>query len=134
VDNYGACVFSAWSDGVTSNPRTFTATSSPTTFTAIYNCSGTTSSGSSVTVNSINQDGAAITGYYTILYSSSGSVVDTGFTPTTFSTTSGDTYSVQADSYGSCTFTSWSGGATANPMSFTATSSAQTFTAEYNCG
>ncbi len=41
---------------------------------------------------------------------------------------------IEVDNYGSYTFTSWSGGATANPMSFTATSSAQTFTAEYNRG
>ncbi len=115
-------------------PPDFTATSSPTTFTAIYNCSGTTSPGSSVTVNSVNQDGAAITGYYTVLYSSSGTVIADGFTPYTFTTTVGQSYQVQVDNYGSCAFSSWSGGATADPMSFTATSSAPTFTAEYNCG
>jgi hypothetical protein len=93
VDNYGSCVFSAWSDGVTSNPRTLTATSSPTTFTAIYNCSGTTS-GSSVTVNSLNQDGTAITGYRVVLYSSSGTVIAEGFTPDTFTTTVGQSYKV----------------------------------------
>jgi hypothetical protein len=134
VDNYGSCVFSAWSDGVTSNPRTFTATSSPTTLTAIYNYSGTTPSCSSVTVNSVNQDGTAITGYRVILYSSSGAVIADGFTPDTFTTTVGQSYQVGVENYGSCTFSSWSGGATADPMSFTATSAAQTFTAEYNCG
>jgi hypothetical protein len=132
VDNYGSCTFTSWSDGVTSNPRTFTATTSPMTFTAVYDC-GTTTSGSSVTVDSVNQDGAAITGYYAILYSSSGSIASTGFTPTTFPTTSGDAYTLQADNYGSCIFSRWSNGATADPTPFTATAAAQTLTADYQC-
>jgi hypothetical protein len=134
VDNYGSCTFTSWSDGVTSNPRSFTASASTTTFTAVYDCSGTTSTTSSVTVNSVNQDGTAITGYRVVLYSSTGTVISDGFTPDTFATTVGQSYQVGVENYGSCTFTNWSGGATADPMTFTATSSAQTFTAEYNCG
>jgi hypothetical protein len=129
-ESYGSCAFSKWSDGVTSDPRTFTATSSPISFTAVYNC-GTSSS--SVTVDSVNQFQNVITGYYVALYGSTGQLVGSGYTPVTFSTTSGQKYSVQADSYGSCTFTGWSDGVTTNPRPFTATSSSVTFTADYSC-
>jgi polyvinyl alcohol dehydrogenase (cytochrome) len=138
VDGYGSCTFSHWSDGVTSDPRSFTATSGGTTFTAVYNCSGVSGGGgtggaSSVTVNSVNQNNSTISGYYTALFDSSGSVVATGFTPKTFTTTSGSSYSVQVDNYGSCNFYQWSDGVKSNPRTFTA-SGAMTFTADYNCG
>ncbi len=130
AQSYGSCIFSHWSDGVTSDPRTFTATSGTTTFTAVYNCG---SSSSTVTVDSVNQNGATITGYEAILYNSTGGVVSRGFTPTTFKVTVGDTYSLRAESYGSCTFAKWSDGVTSDPRTFTAPSSAATFTAVYNC-
>jgi len=90
--------------------------------------------GSQLTVASQNTGGAMITGYMTVLYDSSGGVVASGFTPETASTTPGQAYTVMAESYGSCTFTEWSNGVTSDSMSFTATSSAQTLTAVYNCG
>ena len=36
--NYKSCNFTHWTDGVTSNPRTITATSGPQSFTAVYDC------------------------------------------------------------------------------------------------
>lgn len=133
ADGYQSCVFSQWSDGVTSNPRTFTS-SAGMTLTAVYAC-GTSGGGpSSVGVKSISQNGTAISGYYTVLYDSSGSVLATGFTPATFTTTAGQVYSVRVENYGSCVFANWTNGATSDPMTFTATSAAQTFTAVYNCG
>jgi len=100
---------------------------------AIDPAPSTTSSGSAVTVNSVDQNGGAITGYQTVLYNSAGNQINEGFTPITFTTTSGQTYSVRAESYGSCTFTKWSDGVTSDPRTFTATSSATTFTAAYDC-
>jgi hypothetical protein len=138
VSNYGSCAFAHWSDGVTADPRSFTATSGAQFFTAIYNCTGTTGGGggtggaSNVTINSVDQNGNGIHGYYTILKGSSGTT--TGFTNVTFATTSGQTYSVQVDGYGSCSFNNWAGGSTSNPMTFTATNKPQTFTAVYSCG
>jgi hypothetical protein len=129
AESYGSCTFTKWSDGVTSDPRTYMATSSAMTFTAIYNC-GTTSSAS---VDSVNQDGSTITGYRTVLYNSAASMVAEGFTPNTFTTTIGQTYSVRAESYGSCTFSHWSDGVTNDPRTFTATSSAVAYTAVYDC-
>jgi hypothetical protein len=135
VDNYGSCAFVHWTDGVTADPRTFTANGTGIEFQAVYNCGGSPGGGSpsSVTVNSVDQNGNAITGYWTALYDASGSAVATGFTPKTFSTIAGTSYNIEADSYGSCTFSKWSNGATSDPMSFTAAASAETFTAVYNC-
>lgn len=131
AESYGSCTFSEWSDGVTSDPRTFTATSSPVTFTAVYSCGTSPSSG--VTVDSVNQNGQTITGYRTVFYGSTGSVLDEGFTPSTFTTTAGQTYGVDAESYGSCTFAKWSDGVTADPRSFTASGSSTSYTAVYDC-
>ena len=89
---------------------------------------------SQLTVTSQNTSGATITGYMTVMYDSSGSVVASGFTPETFSTTAGQAYMLEAESYGSCTFSAWSNGVTSDPMSFTATNAASSLTAVYNCG
>lgn len=87
----------------------------------------------SVTVNSTDMNSNPITGYYVVLSGSGGNQAATGFTPTNFSVIAGASYSVQADSYGNCTFNHWSGGVKNNPMSFTATSGTTSFTAAYNC-
>lgn len=89
---------------------------------------------SQMTVTSQNTSGATITGYMTVMYDSSGSVIASGFTPETFSTTAGQAYMLEAESYGSCTFNAWSNGVTSNPMSFTATNAASSLTAVYSCG
>ena len=92
------------------------------------------SSSSSVTVNSVDRYGNALTGYYTALYDSSGDNLAAGFTTTTSSTTAGQTYDVKADNYGSCTFARWSDGVTSDPRPFTAADGASSFTAVYGCG
>ena len=130
ADSYGACTFSKWTDGVTADPRPFTATSSPLTLSAVYSCA---SASSTVAVTSVNQNSAPITGYETVLYSSSGSILATGFTPAKFTTTVGSRYGLGAESYGNCIFSKWSDGVTANPRTFTATSSPSSFTAAYLC-
>jgi hypothetical protein len=127
----GSCTFTEWSDGVTSNPRTFTASATAATYTAVYDCP--VSQASTATVDTVNQAGAAITGFRTVLYSSTGSIVSEGFSPSTFTTTSGTTYGIRAESYGECTFTKWSDGVTSDPRTFTAGTASATFTADYNC-
>lgn len=148
VDNYGSCNFANWSDtGSTSASRQISI-SSDTQITAVYNCGGSSGGGgggggtgggssgggaSSVVVNSQDTSGNSISGYYTVLYDSSGNEVSNGFTPATFSTTSGLSYSIQVDNYGSCSFAKWSDGVTSDPRGFSASGS-MTFTAVYNCG
>ena len=84
-----------------------------------------------VTINSVDQTGP-ISGYYTVLLQN-GNVVSTGFTPVTFATNIGQTYTVQVDNYGNCLFDHWSDtGSTDSQRTFTATGS-QAFTAVYSC-
>jgi hypothetical protein len=135
AESYGSCTFTSWSNGVTNDPLSFKAAAGSLSYTAVYDCTNTTPpTTSTVTVHSVNQNGTAITGFRTVLYSSSGAVVSEGFSPNTFTTTIGDTYGLRAESYGSCTFRNWSNGATSDPLTFTATSSAPTYVAVYNCG
>lgn len=131
ADGYNNCNFSQWSDGVTTNPRSFTATSGSLQFTAVLDCPAVTTS--SVTVNSVDQNGNAINGYYVVLRDAHGNVAGTGFTPTTFITTIGDNYILYAYSYGSCTFSHWTSGVTDDPITITATEAPQTYTGVYEC-
>src|ERR1700733_8420032 len=89
-------------------------------------------------VMSVDQNGNQINGYYTVLYNSSGNEMSSGFTPFVLNGMSyGQTYEVQVDNYGSCTFSHWQDtGSSANPrkFSFTQTASGLTFEAVYNCG
>jgi hypothetical protein len=131
-DNYGSCSFSHWQDtGNTTRDRYFTAYGSQV-LTAVYNCSSTGTG--SVTVNTENQNGQTITGYYVGLYNSGGTLVNNGYSPVTFSNLSiGTAYSVEPDNYGSCTFNHWQDtGSTTRDRSFTAANS-QTFVAVYDC-
>lgn len=109
ADGYGSCVFSRWSDGVTSDPRSFTATSGPTSFTAVYDCSG---SGATIQVSTIDSAGSAIGGYYISLWQG-GTMLQSCFSSCSFAVSSGQTYQVEASSYGSESFNHWlSDGAT----------------------
>jgi hypothetical protein len=120
-----------WSDGVTSNPRTFTATSSPVTFTADYNCTGSLTA--TINVNSVNQVGQPITGYAVTLVNSGGATVASGVTATTFTVAIGLTYSLETTGSGSCTFSNWLTASTNAPISFQATNGGQVFTAVFDC-
>lgn len=141
VDNYGACQFNHWGDtGSTSASRAISI-GGDMQVTAVYDCgapvstggTGGASSGSSVTINSVDQSGNAISGYYTVLHGLSANTVATGFTTATFATTAGSAYSLQVDGFGICTFSSWSGGGSSNPTTFTATAGALSLTAAFNC-
>ncbi|MDG6999034.1 MAG: fibronectin type III domain-containing protein [Nitrososphaerota archaeon] len=104
ADGYGNCVFSSWSDGVTSNPRTITATTGTLTFTSIYNCGVTApSSPTGLTATTVSSDqinlawtapsnngGSSITGYMIQRSTNGGStwttiVSNTGSTSTSYS-------------------------------------------------
>jgi Peptidase A4 family len=149
ADSYGLCNFDHWlGSQSTSNPMPILITGEAQ-ITAVYDCGGTdtttttttpaesTSSSqqhTSATVQSVNQNGTAISGYYTVL-SSDGSVMSTGFTPTTFSDLIvGQAYSVQVDDFGSCSFARWADtGNTSTTRDFTA-GGVESFTAVYTCG
>jgi len=95
-----------------------------------------------VSSNEGSISGPMIDGYHIVVYQN-GQVIQTGFTPTDFSLVAGETYSVQADNYGSCVFAYWyvplSGFIYSNPMTFTAfqtpgNTNAANAQVVYNCG
>jgi hypothetical protein len=94
-------------------------------------------SASSVTVASVDQNGNAIPhDYYAVFQAAAygpDRLVASGVTTSTFAATAGSSYELQVYAYGACTFSSWSNGATSDPMPFTATSGALSFTAVYDC-
>ncbi|MCL4518814.1 MAG: spherulation-specific family 4 protein [Thaumarchaeota archaeon] len=101
-----------------------TGASSTTTTTT------TTSQTVPVTIQSVDQNGAPINGLYTMVQSTSGAVLDTGYTPLTYSATTGNQYVVTADGYGSYVFSQWSTGSTSATITISATQS-MTLTAYY---
>lgn len=136
---YDCGTSSSTSSSTTTTSRTTmttTTTSSASESTTTTSSSSTTTiTGGAIAVNSVNQDGQTITGYWTVLYDGSGNQAGTGYTPKTFSGLNvGSVYSVLLDSYASCTFDHWQDTGSANSeRSFTATASSQTFTGVYDC-
>ena len=98
-------------------------------------------SASSVTVKAVDQYGNVLPGdYYTVSQIAYGPfsiqrefVVATGVTVSTFAAAAGSEYFLEIFTYGSCTFSHWTGGALSDPMPFTATGAALSFTAVYDC-
>jgi hypothetical protein len=151
ADSYGPCTFAHWSGagvtGSTDDPVPI-AIAGPTTLTAVYSgpdCGSqtmrttttTTSTGRpSVTVESVDQDGQPIAGYYSVLRTSAGVAVASGYTQRTYmAVTAGERYEIQLDSYGGCTFDHWqaTGGSTADPLPFTQADGPITFVGVFDC-
>ena len=130
VDDYGICHFNHWLDTGGTNATRVVSITSNTTLTAVYNCGAAV--GSSFTVISLNQNGAAISGLDVNV--NTGNNSQSGFTPDTFPTTPGATYFIEMYNYGSCTFTKWSDGVTSQERFFIAASDPTTLTAIYYCG
>jgi hypothetical protein len=130
AENFGSCNFAYWAGINSASPTLYLSVSGTVTLTAIYNCSGSLSS---VTVASTTIGGAPVTGLYAVLFDSNGNLLSTGFTSMTFNTTPGQSYWIQADNFGTCTFIHWTDMSTANPRLVTATDSAQVYTAVYAC-
>lgn len=94
----------------------------------------TTTLNASVSVDSVNQNGSSISGYYAVLYDRNGTVAGTGLTPVTFRVEMGEQHSVQVENYGACTFSHWTDGVAENSVVFNVTTASMDFTAVYNCG
>lgn len=125
-----ACV--SWGTGETSNMGYYAWPGSCSSCYQGYTVAGEFPS---ITVQSVNEDETLIHGYYTELESSSGTNITSGFTTHTFSDAylvNGTSYYLKADSYGSCTFATWSDGVTTDPRPVTA-SDQMVFTAIYDC-
>jgi hypothetical protein len=85
-------------------------------------------------VESVDQNGNAISGYFALLYSASGKQLSFGYTPKTFTgLVQGATYGVFVSGFGSCTFSHWQDtGTGADPRTFVA-NGAMTLVGVYNC-
>jgi DNA-binding beta-propeller fold protein YncE len=99
----------------------------------IYVINGGDAGSSLLTVNSVDTNGNALPGFYTVLYDQGGNQVDTGSTPAMFPLTAGQTYTVQADSYGSCYFDHWQDTGSSNSWRMVSITSDTQITAVYNC-
>lgn len=132
VHDYGDVVFDHWGNGSTSKTRILTLTGD-TTLVAYYRTPPSQPTWT-LTVSSQDTSGDLITGYWTVLYDSSGETVASGFTPATFTLNSGQQYSVRMANFGTYTFDHWAdNSSTANPRGISITSNAQ-LTAVYNPG
>jgi hypothetical protein len=132
VWHYAGCDFVYWQDtGSTQAIRAISLTGN-TTLTAVYDCNNKELN-SNMTVTSVNQDGVGISGYYVTLVAGP-DVLDHAFTPTTFVTTIGQSYMINASGFQNCAFLQWSDGVKANPRPFNATVAPQSLTAVYSCG
>jgi hypothetical protein len=72
-----------------------------------------------LTVRSLDLSGNTITGMYTVIRSSSGATLKTGYTPLTFTGTGGSSYSVTVSDYGQRTFDHWGDGSTSRTRTIT---------------
>src|SRR3989441_1123722 len=107
--------------GTSSPSNTVTATTSSTSTTTTL----------SLTVNSVDLSGNSFTGQWVQLNDSSGNTIATGFTPATFSVTSGSQYTVFAANFQNVVFNHWSDGNT-NPSRAITPTQSTTLTAYYS--
>jgi glucose/arabinose dehydrogenase len=110
VSNYGQIVFDHWLDNGSTNPSRTVSITQNTVLTAVYKSTSTVS----LTVNSQDTTGKSVTGMYTTL-SQNGQTLATGFTPVTFSLTSGQQYLVTVSDYGQIFFDHWADNGSTNP-------------------
>lgn len=72
-----------------------------------------------LTVRSLDLSGNTLSGMYTTIRSSSGTILKTGYTPLTFTGSGGSSYAVTVSDYGSRTFDHWGDGSTSRTRTIT---------------
>ena len=120
----------------TSTSTTTTASSTTSSSTTTTVTTTTTSSGggtSQLTVNTQDTNGAPLTNYYTELYQNNQTIA-TGYTPAVYTVNNGQTYTVEADGYGSCAFAYWLDTGSTNNLRTISITAATTLTAVLKCG
>ncbi|HYL65635.1 MAG TPA: fibronectin type III domain-containing protein, partial [Nitrosopumilaceae archaeon] len=95
-------------------------TSSPSN-TASTTTSGTSTTQVAISVNSVDLSGKPITGMSTVIRYTNGTTITEGFTPISFTVTSGTTYVVHVRDYGNNVFNHWSDGTTNSYFTITPT-------------
>jgi hypothetical protein len=122
VSDYQNLVFDHWEDGSTNSCRTITPTQN-IALTASYKTDV------DIVVNSANLAGASITGMWTEI-SAGGTLVNTGYTPLTYTAAANTQYRVCVSDYQNTVFDHWEDGSTNNCRTITPTQ-AVTLTAYY---
>ncbi len=85
---------------------------------ALPSMTGAAYAANTLTVNAYSPSGQTLEGMYAVIKSGS-TTVKTGYTPLTFSGTTGASYTVQVYNYGQWTFDHWGNGSTSNPRTVT---------------
>ena len=135
VSDYTNAYFFEWSNGATSRTTAVTATSSQASLTALYcatsgGCGSSGSTTSTIEITSRYANGTALHGMYTTVQQGA-TTVASGFTPFTFATTSGQTYSVTVSDYTNAYFSQWSNGVASDTIVVTANALQTSLTAIY---
>jgi len=87
-----------------------------------------------LSINDVDMNGNAVTGLAVELQDTNGNTLVTNDSPATFSVNAGQTYNVEADSFGSCTFDHWSDTGATSDIRSVSISSDTSLTAVLNCG
>jgi hypothetical protein len=120
VDDYGRCSFDYWQDtGSTVRQRDVTPNTSSggggVSLVAVYDCGPT----STIKVTTVNAAGNDLPGFFATLMSpspSGGVLLQSCFSPCSFTVNNGEAYVITVANFGSETFDRWSdGGGTADP-------------------
>ena len=91
----------------------------------------TLSTSSHLSINSQDNNGNPITGFYTELYADNGAQIDTGYTPTSFTLNNGQSYAVHVEDYGNYIFDHWSDTSSTNATRTISIASDDAITAVY---
>ena len=112
VGDYGTNYFDHWHNAATGQDTTTrdiivtSTTSDQLELTAVFRHTAAPG-GSSVTVNAVDTDGAAVDGMFTTITATADNTQRTGFTTVNFPTTSGQEYTVAISDFGAYTFDHW---------------------------
>lgn len=128
VSDYGSYTFSHWSDGVTTRAHTVTIGTSSVSLTAVYSTSGGGSGGggtgggvstgsTTLSVSTQDDNGNSLSGYYATLQS--GASIQSGYSPTSFTVSQGNVYTVSVSDYGSYVFDHWQDGSSVRAKTLT---------------
>jgi hypothetical protein len=126
VSDYQTTVFDHWEDGSTSNCTTVTPTQA--TVLKAYYATGTpppppVPTTADITVKSVNLAGSPITGLWTEI-STGGTLVNSGYTPLSYTATTNNQYDVCVSNYQQYTFDHWEDGSKNSCRAITPTQAA----------
>jgi spherulation-specific family 4 protein len=130
IASYASYLFSNWANGNTS-PCISVSPTQDTVLTAYYT-TGIAAASPLIAVRTVDLSGSPIAGVWTT-FQSSGLTVATGFTPTSYTGSSGTLYTVCVSSYANYAFNRWSDGST-NPCATISPTQDTALTAYYDTG